>query len=321
MYRTLFHAGYSNNTPIAVCDLRICPITFDFAYFLYAADTYFREKGYDKFEVYILIGNAPHSSEYNQVITAEKRRERIRKILVPLAEMYIGCKSVYMLENPEDLIQLCRGHAPVYPPQSDGRHLRTHNYREIYRIMLRRTAFSGLKPPASAIVSVDEFIQKQGIKKPFVTLTVRAYDYQPLRNTDMDAYIKFAHYLQDKGYTPIFIPDTESSSKMTFGNYASFPEACEDVSIRAAIYDQSFTNIFTSNGVHAVAAFNNNSSFILALVYEAYPESTGLKRFKLDELYSGDQPFGGKKGRFIWGEGTFSNLKENFEIVEANLTS
>src|ERR1700694_2681341 len=58
----LFKSKATN--PTAVYDLRLCPNTFDFAYFLYDAETHFRELGLDRFQVCILDQELLELGEY-----------------------------------------------------------------------------------------------------------------------------------------------------------------------------------------------------------------------------------------------------------------
>lgn len=314
----LLSIGHSEEIklPTAIYDLRICPNTFDFAYFLYEAETYFRERGFDNFRLFVLNVDAPHSDEYEQVVDALKRNDRVTNMLVPMAEMYLPCSSVEVVQDPNEIVVACKRSEPIFPPESDGKHRRTHSYKSIYRKMMQRIGFSGFKAPESAIEKVALFKKEHGIDGPCVTLTVRMYGYQPLRNTNMDVYFEFANYLRGKGYTPIFIPDAEAASAIDFRDFITFAEACSDICLRVAIYEASFTNVFTSNGVHALAAFNNNCSFMLALVNEAYPSNTGMKRWESEGLKMGDQPFGGELGWFIWEKESFENLKDHFDKIE-----
>lgn len=308
--------------PTAIYDLRICPNTFDFACFLFEADVYFRKQGFDTFSLLILHIDGDHSAEYSQVINADKRNARVKNILIPLAEMYSGCTSVEVIYTAVDAMAICAKRTPIFPLHADGRHLRSHNYRIIHRWLMRANIlFSGFKAPPSAIAKANELIKNNSIVGPYVTLNVRSYSYQPLRNTDMDVYLKFAEYLQSKGYTPIFIPDSDGSFDINFKDWIVFDEVCTDLYLRMAVYEQAFVNIFTSNGIHALPALNlnRNCKFINAgQLNESYPESTGARRFLADGLKVGDQPYAFRNSYFIWAKETLENLKENFETIERN---
>lgn len=303
--------------PTAVYDLRICPNTFDFAYFLYDAETHFRGLGFDQFQVCIQGWENSDLGDYGKIIDWEKRRKRVNAILVPMAEMWEGCSRVTVFDEPNGLIAHCSLNGPIFPLRADGRHLRTFQYSDVYRKLARRMPYSGFRAPEAACDRVRDFLRRHGILGPFVTLTVRAYAYQALRNTDMAVYFRFAEHLRAEGFTPVFIPDADAPDAVTFGDFATFRDACADLTLRAAIYELAFANFFTSNGVHAMAAFNNQSACVLALLNDNYASNTGLKRWESEGLMFGDQPFGGTTKHFIWAKESFENFCTYFEIVRA----
>ena len=316
--KVLRHFRSKIKRPLALYDLRICANTFDFAYFLYDADTHFRALGFDRFQVCILDREAFGLGEYEAVVGWDKRRSRVQSMIVPMAEMYQGCGAAMVTQDDREVIALCRTSEPIFPLNADGRHLRTHNYVAIHRKLDQHRPYSGFRAPRAAVDEVRLFKERRGITQPAVTLTIRAYRYQALRNTDLDAYFRFADYLRQSGFAPILIPDAEAPDAVDLSEFVSFPEACADLHLRMAMYEESFTNVFTSNGVHAIAALNEKCSFMLALLNEAYPSSTGLTRFEADGLRLGDQPFGGTTKRFIWAKESFENLRENFEIIRSH---
>ena len=175
--------------PVAVYDLRICANTFDFAYFLYDADTYFRALGLDRFRVVILDDElVDMGHEYERVVNWEKRRKRVKAILVPMAEMYQGCSAVRVTSDAQELIALCRENEPIFPHRADGKHLRAHVYKTLYPKLMRQLPYSGFQAPRTALDEVARFKARLAIVRPTVSLTVRAYAYQPLRNTDIGVY-------------------------------------------------------------------------------------------------------------------------------------
>ena len=308
-------------TPIAVYDLRVCANTFDFAYFLYDADTHFRERGFDRFQVCIFDGKNSGSgvnAEYEAVIDVGKRRKRVFAMLVPMAEMYEGCSAVRVMRDPAELTAACQASALVFPRHADGRHLRDFSYADIYAKLAQRRPYSGFSAPQDALDAVARFKEHRGIERPSVTLTVRAYGYQPLRNTDLDVYFRFADHLRSTGFAPIFVPDADAPDQVDFRDFHAYPEACADLRLRVALYQDSYTNIFTSNGVHAVAAFNPRCSFIEAVLNQHYEASTGTKRWVSEGLCIGDQPFGGTDKQLVWDKETFANLSESFAIVRSH---
>jgi hypothetical protein len=303
--------------PLAVYDLRIAPVTFDFAYFLYDAETEFRRRGYSSFEVVILDGSKPNRYEWDDIIDRSKSKRRIDAMLVPIARLYAGCAGVTTTSDPAVVTDLARAAALVFPRFADGRHLRHFSYADVYRKLKANIDYSGLVAPESALQRLcDELPQVEDFAR-VVTLTVRSYPYQPQRNTRLDVYREFADYLSRRGYTPVFVPDADAQTAIDFGPYPSVPAAAANLEIRAALYQASFANVFTLNGVHTVAAFNKNARMILVQIDGAYEGNTGLSRYEAEGLLRDEQPFdGGLRKRLIWERETLENLTANFERLD-----
>ena len=133
----------------------------------------------------------------------------------------------------------------------------------------------------------------------------------------MGVALKLAKHLEDIGYTPIFVPDSENPSQ-SFLPYESFTPACHNMFYRMALYESCFTNYFASSGPSTMAGFSPKVSYI---VYKMNApelqtiETANLAAFARYGISPGDQLFV-HDSWWEWGEETLDNLVKAFHIVE-----
>ncbi len=318
--RSVFSKG-NESDGVAVYNLKCCPITFDFAYFLYQAEIFFLEKGVKNFYVVIVDGQSLENREYKEIIDENRQRKRIEAILLPMAEMYRAVEKVLVCSGDVDPVWHARSPgAYVFPRFATNKHLRSHSYKKIFHYNKEGRTYSGFSAPETSKKAVGRMLSDAGIVSPIVVLTVRDYGYQPLRNTSLPVYIKFAEWLKSRGYHVVFVPDADANSSSDFGRGYVCRKAAEDIFFRVALSEQAICTVFTSNGLHALCALNHKTSYIIAsYVNESYPESTGLQRYQGEGLSWGDQPFTENNSVVVWDKETVSNLKNAFLQISSKV--
>lgn len=338
---------YYSDLPLVVYDLRCSPCTYDFAYFLYEAECFFKKKGYQKFHLIIVsqlgtwedktitsdskdhflssilrvlssilrvsFSNWKQSSGYNKIITPKHEAQRIFNILLPLASLYGSCASVNLIDDARIITYTCRSHPLVYPENYDGVFLRGMSYNRVFDYERSQCAFSGLKALALDLDKVKSWLTSHGVDQHFVTFTIRHYNFQPERNSNIPAYLEFAAYLSNLGISAVFIPDTEDLSYINqISEYPVFFAGAFNLYQRTAIYELALTNIFNSNGCAALCALNTSCSYIMSGIVNKYwkaedHEARGSKY--------GSQPFCDNRGVWVWEGETFASLKESLNLL------
>ena len=88
---------------IAVYDLEVNPTTFDFVWFLYEANIYFKSKGLTRFNVIIKPSSLERKWEvdvkYSEIIKKKDKIQRIYNIILPQAQLFYECKDVHLVED------------------------------------------------------------------------------------------------------------------------------------------------------------------------------------------------------------------------------
>src|SRR5262245_19141868 len=84
-----------------------------------------------------------------------------------------------------------------------------------------------------------------GCKKP-VTITIRESIIKPGRNSNIAEWKKAAEWLVEKGFWPLFVPDTEGPTQ-NFAPFDTFSGPAKDVDERLALYTLATLNLGVNN--------------------------------------------------------------------------
>ena len=105
-----------------------------------------------------------------------------------------------------------------------------------------------------------------------MTITIRNYKFDALRNSNIDEWVKFAEWLIEEGFAPVFIPDTDSCfiREVKLDNFFVFRESSWNLGLRMALYEESYLN-FASAGPAAIAKLNRKVRYI-NMNMKLYPE-------------------------------------------------
>jgi len=307
------------NKPIAVYDLRLSPPTYDFAYFLYQADCYFRSLGHSSFQVIIFSGKTTNNficqhNEWESLIGKEERSKRIYNMLLPMASLYEGCFSARLIKDINHLKFICRRSSIVYPKYYDGIFLSNPiSYEKVYKYEMNNAEYSGFKSNRNELDKVQSWLFAHNITLPFVCFTIRDYQFEPSRNSNVQAYLQFAKYLRDMNILSVFIPEVSNAvPEYIIEEFPLFIPAIHSLYQRQAIYELACTNIFANNGCSALCALNKSCSYILSgLLTDRYDTDFFDKR----GLAYLSQPFCENRGIWNWGPETYVSLINSFNLL------
>src|SRR5258708_38087910 len=89
---------HAHEVLFAFYDLQVAPVTFDFLWFLAAADLQRRRSGLKSIHVVIVPG--PHNGvrrerdDYNEVVNAQTRQARVHNVLVQACRVLPSCSGL-----------------------------------------------------------------------------------------------------------------------------------------------------------------------------------------------------------------------------------
>jgi len=308
----------NSNELIAVYDLNSSSISFDFAYFLAGADAFSIKHKKESFVVYIIkkdIGSLD-SSEYYRFVDRDNLEWRFENILIPLLGLYPKC-SGYSVFSDVDSAHRFINNTTTFPNHYSLFYTPYMDYIEV-RSLLKKYPFQGFRAPKQGLKHVRSWIENNNIRsEKIVTITIRQYGFDALRNSNIDEWIKFAMWVSSKGYTPVFIPDTDScfNKDERLSNFLVFREACWNLGLRMAIYEESYLN-FVKDGPALIAQLNKNVRFINMQV-----AIEGTQQATKKSIKKSGQKIGKRKFDFFndfqiisWQIDTFENIINEFNM-------
>src|SRR5262245_6363042 len=195
----------------------------------------------------------------------------------------------------------------ITPKAAGGRHKKLYVPSDI---VVRSRAGEAV-PRLAASRRSHEFVASclHGIEP--VTITLREAEHVPCRNSNVEAWTRFAHELEKVGERVIFVRDTAKAMEPLNG-FATFPRASIEVDIRMALYEQAKLNCFVSNGPGGLGLFSNRP--YLYIVNNKswgndYAANDPQWWYEANGIREGEQwPWALPLQRMVWTTDEFENL-------------
>jgi hypothetical protein len=155
--------------------------------------------------------------------------------------------------------------------------------------------------------------------KPIV-ITLREYDSQLKRNSDIAQWGRFLSDLDLSQYYPIIVRDSYHSSEPPdprLSQFAHFPQASIDFTVRLALYEKAYLNMGVSCGPnYAISFIRGAKSIIFQMIDEDNPANSSLTavRSGLDigkDFFFNDSEY----QKTIWQKDDYTQLKSAFEAL------
>jgi hypothetical protein len=299
----------------AVYDLTACPITYDFGYFLAAAELFALKNTKNTF---IVLFVPPRDDiivdkKYRSVIDEENMKWRFENIILPLMSIYPACIGHSILSQRSDVSEAIKGKF-LYPEFYSESFVVPDFNREV---IASKNMISGFSASKQGKRYIESWKKSNKITDQIITITLRKYNYDVLRNSNVDEWVKFAQFVRGKGFTPVFIPDTETCFEHDprLDDFIVFEAPCWNLGIRMALYEGADLNLFTPSGPACITHLNRNAASInmktvvpgssesIPEVYVSRGVSIGQKTYDLFEDHY---------QILSWEDDTFENIREEF---------
>jgi hypothetical protein len=297
----------------AVYDLNAYPTTFDFVYFLVAAELFANKHGKNSFAVLIVQRKSVLEDEiYKAVIDEHNVQWRFENIILQMISLYPVCIGYSVLPKTSNVSEEIKGRL-VYPEFYDGTYTPANFYREVY---LSKNKFTGLFAPVQGIKQINLWKDANGITSNIVTITLRQSDYDKVRNSNIDEWVKFAQLIKGEGFTPVFVPDTDICFErdQRLDGFIVFRDPCWNMGLRMALYEEAYLNYFVPNGPSVIAIFNKKVKGIcMKYAVPGSLQSTN-KVFKERGLRIGQRKYDFPEASQVlsWETDNFENICDEF---------
>lgn len=141
-----------------------------------------------------------------------------------------------------------------------------------------------------------------------VTITLRETSYSQARNSNFDAWVRFANDLKRQGENVVFVRDTARADEPIPG-FDCVPKASRDLDVRLSLYESAKLNFFVSNGVATLGQFGTRP-YILFIT----PEGPGgynnadYWRNNMGVEWGDQWPWARPGQRMVWDYDIYENI-------------
>lgn len=241
----------------AVYDLAAGTLTYDFLHYLMQAEQFRLRAG--KSRLFVMFARAPGngfrlSSNLDHFLSHVRKRWRFANLLIPCAQLLPSCIGVRVWHDRPALAALLRELPPecVFPANFDiDKPICPYGMPEVLQYAGKPHDVRALQAPPLAAALTRRWLGELAGTKPVISITLRESDYQPIRNSNLEAWRGFARWCAAQGFHVVVIPDTEallSGRAAAFEDGTMLPLAALSVAYRMAVYQESFVNMMVGNG-------------------------------------------------------------------------
>ena len=301
---------------LAVYDLNFESITFDFASFLAAAETFGKNHGKSKvFVIFVQKDKSPLvGGEYLSVVSDDSQKWRFNNIIIQLTHLYPACIGYSSVPSDSEMLNLIPKKS-VYPAGYSATYKPTMDYGDVFKLLNLRF-FSGFYTPKQGLDYIYKWKKLNNIVSPMVVITLRQYGYDVSRNSNIEEWVKFAHWVKGQGFTPIIVPDTDACwvPNSLFDDFIVFNEPCWNLGLRMALNELAFVNLFYCSGSAAICTLSKKLRYIfLNPDIDESIEGTSAKRSNYG-LTHGQRGYNfAEPHQFLsWKRDSFENIRDEF---------
>jgi hypothetical protein len=316
-------------TLFAFYDLQVSPITFDFLWFLVGADLERRRRGLDAVHVVVVPGRAGglrrEREDYEDVVDAEARAERIGNILLPACSLLPTCAGVTHAASRKHagFIRATlashlypAGYEPALPVFAGSHECLRDARQDMAHIPSLRATTQNLR-------NIDRWAASHAGGRRIVAITLRDYAYMPARNSNMGAWIAFARALDAARFMPVFVPDLEQTltgQMQKLQGLAVLGEAAWNLGLRMALYERAFINMGVNTGPMGLCWLNARTHYAtLKMAPPDVPQTTEAFYRELGFEPERSLPFAGPTQELVWEADTLDAIERAFARVTARI--
>lgn len=244
--------GDRGKTLLAVYDLSVCPVNFDFFNFLVLAEIERLRLGLDGINFLVVLGGNENPFFDGMSYGEDDKHWRLANIIMPGVTLLPSRAGISLCANRDDAQNFLDQAANIFP----GRYsLENPTGYYSQAEITAKAALGGdipfLSAPGQARGFAASWLQSRAAGRKAVVITLRQSSTDPEKNSNVSAWAEFARALDQDQYFPVIVPDTEAVFRAPdpeLDGLALLPEAAVNVVLRAALYEQAYLNMFSVGG-------------------------------------------------------------------------
>lgn len=307
---------------VAVYDFALSRVSFDFFGFLVMAELKRREKGLEGVHL-VLVPADGDGFHPNLQYGLDQKKWRLKNIIIDGCWLLPSCRQLSVYQDREQARAAIAGlRGPVFP---DGYSIENPvpQWQNGWSII---EAHKGndprvLEASAQAHAYIAEWRRAHAGERPLVSLTLREASHNAQRNVELSTWIEFAGWLENEGYFPVLVRDTETAllpKPAELGKLADFPAAAFNLDLRMALYEAAFLNLGVTNGPGQLCNYSQVTRSLTFVTGEWMDvEPTPMLGSAVDRDES--PAFLSKYQRWIWKKPELEILKMEFDKMARTL--
>jgi len=311
-------------------DLRYQPNTFDFAIFLAGANAYGELIKATSLAVKIICPEYRKVTEREILYDNDEKAWRTYNMLQRLPHLLPKLHSVTWSKEPPELVDL-----PCYPPPlietqnklyvSYSQEFQNNGYSNFHTFRFLKSKFFAFPEAMKPFVAPKHALAltKKKYGANFITISLRANRFQPLRNSNIESWKSACDYIVSKGFQPIIIPDFEDYFDEKSFEIIDHPIALEatfDLAVRMAMYQNAKYNLATNNGVVGLLLHSKIPYSVFKFIVPGVNNCTAAYLKANYNLNYGEQFwFMGPNQHLIWADDSIDFVMGHLKIILDNV--
>lgn len=246
----------SNGHLIVFYDFKVsAPPSYHAVYFAGEVERIIRRKKISSLTIVIVPDDnkllvSRKSREKNELPDEENHEWRLRNLVISSFSLLTIRPEIFICRTRKRAAQILR-YLPgqVYPQNYTVRFPDRVEKGTVLKQRLSREIRGLLRVSEAALLNASKWFEERKCFNKKISLTLRESSFSHSRNSDRKEFIKIALYLKGLGFSPFFIPDTESIEVDELESAAPvFHSAAWCFELRAAAMQISQLNVLGNNG-------------------------------------------------------------------------
>ena len=322
-------APVAKDTLYAFYDLKVEPITFDVGWFLTGAELERRRLGLERVHVVIVPGSddglRKENPSYEAVVDREARCWRIHNILIETVGLLPSCAGLTLAGTRHEAatIRAAAGeriYPRTYEPALPVAH---HPNDSLFPARVGTRPIGVLRAGPQGLRYINQWLATYAGDRRVVTITLRDYEYNPARNSNVAAWAKFARGLDLRVWFPVFVLDTERTLEgvpKALQDCVVFREVSWNVGLRMAMYERAWLNLGVNNGPMALCWLNERTRYITFKMVTPSVSQTTVA-FNRSRGFEPNQslPFATSFQRWVWEDDSLDVIEREFQQMVARI--
>ena len=316
----------------AVYDLNFFPVSFDFCWFLAAAELERQRRGLRSLHVVFVALARPYTHpmppHHEDYVDEAAMLWRFSNVVLPIANLLPSCGGTIVMPTKDDASALLGNASHVWPSgwanTPPGVAL-TDIYRHVVSELTDRSIKLPLQATPQALRYVADWANTTCPGARIVTMTLRQHrGGAAVRNSNVPSWTALASKLEADGFQPVIVPDTEAAFRASneLKAFRVFAEGPWNIELRMALYQSAYVNLFVNNGPASLCVLNQSCRYVMFKVTSPSLRLTSPEYLAELGFAAGRSPgFAGPFQRWIWEQDSLPVLEREFREISRAIDS